>query len=156
MKKKHIILGVGVAVLLAVLFAWPKMFNEERKEALARLDLAEVGCLPNGHTNLGQHIHPFLRVDLDGKPITMPADIGVIDSCMGEMHTHDSTGKIHLETASPTKTFTLQQFMTLWGQPLQREGFALEMTVDGQPSPDYGSLILKDKQEVVLKYTKTQ
>ena len=44
--------------------------------------------------------------------------------------------------------------MEVWGQPLQRDGYTLEMTVDGQPNTDFGNLVLKDKQEIVLNYSK--
>src|SRR5205823_1101980 len=52
---------------------------------------------------------------VDGKPVTVPAQIGIgTDGSFAELHTHDATGIIHFE--SPTQAnFTLGQFFDDWG-----------------------------------------
>ncbi|GAA1707912.1 hypothetical protein GCM10009765_66810 [Fodinicola feengrottensis] len=62
-----------------------------------------------------EHIHAHLDVIADGKPVQVPAELG-IDEAGGHispLHTHDTTGVIHVE--SPVKKdFTLGQFFTEW------------------------------------------
>ncbi|MFE0461387.1 hypothetical protein ACFW1A_19280 [Kitasatospora sp. NPDC058965] len=62
-----------------------------------------------------EHIHAHLDVYLDGKSVAVPALIGIDESAqrISPLHTHDTSGVIHIE--SPVKTdFTLGQFLTEW------------------------------------------
>ena len=73
-------------------------------------------CLATEGT--AQHIHPYLRIVLDGTPVTVPAFVGIRNSggvaCYEPLHTHDASGIVHIETANPTQTFTLGDFFTIW------------------------------------------
>lgn len=72
-------------------------------------------CAPN--MSALYHVHAHLAIFKDGKWLALPMNVGVLSQCNYEMHTHDQTGIIHIET--PTfKTFTLGQFFDIWGQPL--------------------------------------
>lgn len=71
------------------------------------------------------HIHSHLAVYLDGQPETIPADIGVRADCIYWLHTHDTSGVIHVE--SPTQTqYTLGQFFDIWGQTLDAQDVGRE------------------------------
>lgn len=105
------------------------------------------------HTGLGMHIHPHLEIAQDGQPVVIPANVGIKPTCMGPVHTHDSSGTIHLEF--PTRhDFQLKDFFAVWGQPLQKDGYNMTVTVDGQPNNDGENLILKDDQKIQIKYEK--
>jgi hypothetical protein len=59
------------------------------------------------------HIHQHLDIVINGKAVAVPAEIGVGNSFISPLHTHDATGIIHVE--SPVKKdFTLGQFFTEW------------------------------------------
>jgi hypothetical protein len=62
-----------------------------------------------------EHIHAHLDLFVNGKRVTVPAQIGINDGAfITELHTHDPSGVMHIE--SPTKqTFTLGQFFGVWG-----------------------------------------
>lgn len=62
------------------------------------------------------HIHWHLAIFNEGEMLAIPAEIGLI-GCTYEMHTHDGSGKVHIEMPN-YKVFTLRQFFALWGQPL--------------------------------------
>jgi hypothetical protein len=62
------------------------------------------------------HIHAMVSFYLNGKRLALPKNIGR-SACNYDMHTHDGTGVVHIETAMP-KAFTLGQFFSLWGQTL--------------------------------------
>jgi hypothetical protein len=50
-------------------------------------------------------------------------DIGRLQQCDYEMHTHDHTGIIHIEAPS-VKDYTLGNFFDIWGQPLTNTNVA--------------------------------
>jgi hypothetical protein len=130
--------------------------------------LAETG-LPalTAMEQLEYHIHAHLDVLVDGKPVTVPANIG-IDPTVGiaVLHTHDERGVIHVEAPQPGD-FTLGQFFDVWGVRLTQsciggacsEGDAsLTAFVNGkQVTGDPGSIVLGAHDEIVLAFgTETQ
>jgi hypothetical protein len=115
----------------------------------------------NDLTNEGQvlHIHQHLDVFVNGKHEPVPANIGIYDGqFLTELHTHDPTGIIHVE--SPEKRrFDLGQFFGAWGVRLSPEcvgGYCRQVTpwtvyVNGRPyTGDPGALELKEHQEIVF------
>jgi hypothetical protein len=113
---------------------------------------------------LAFHIHQHLDIFVDGKKVSVPAFIGIDDgSFITELHTHNATGILHVE--SPRKIpYTLGQFFGVWGVRLSRTcvggycaspGKPLKMYLDGKQyrgNPD--NLILQNHQEIALVYGK--
>lgn len=64
------------------------------------------------------HVHAHLTIVRDGKLLALPPDIG-LQGCTYELHTHDRSGILHIEAAA-VRQFTLGQFFSVWGQPLER------------------------------------
>jgi hypothetical protein len=83
------------------------------------------------------HVHSLVSIYKDGSRLALPMEIG-LKGCTYEMHTHDYTGVVHIEAATP-KTFTLGQFFSLWGRDLTRAGVA------GLPGPVRYYLIQNEK-----------
>jgi hypothetical protein len=92
-----------------------------------------------------EHIHAHLDVIVDGRTVSVPANIG-IDRERGSispLHTHDDTGVIHIE--SPVKRqFSLGEFFSEWQVSLSpdnvgglraSDGKALRIFVNGKPQP---------------------
>lgn len=90
-----------------------------------------------------EHIHAHLNVIVDGRAVSVPADIG-IDRKRGSispLHTHDDSGVIHIE--SPVKRqFSLGEFFSEWQVSLSpdnvgglqtSDGKALRVFVNGKP-----------------------
>ena len=73
-------------------------------------------------------------------------------------HTHDSTGKIHVE-GHQVVDVPLEVFFDVWGKHFDETGIfeyrdgTVEMTVDGIISNEYQNLLLADGQNIVIKYT---
>jgi hypothetical protein len=112
-------------------------------------------------TNEGQvvHIHQHLDIFVNGKPQPVPANIGIYDGqFLTELHTHDPSGIIHVE--SPTKgQFDLGQFFGVWGVRLNANcigGYCRQVTpwavyVNGQTSAgDPAAIVLKEHQEIAF------
>ena len=152
-KNKSIwIFGGAIILVLIVLFALPRL-NSPSREDIKRWQAANIDCLP-AHANANLHIHPELEITVGEVSEGIPANVGIVRDCMAEIHTHDASGIIHIESVLSGKTFTLGQLFLAWNKPLERESFNLKMTVDGIESSELGNLILKDKQKIILTYSK--
>jgi hypothetical protein len=84
-------------------------------------------CFPGDPPEI-YHVHTHLSIFLDGVGLMVPEHIGIIaltptTQCVYTLHTHDHSGKLHIEAAAPA-TFTLGEFFTLWGQPLRPDNVA--------------------------------
>ena len=68
----------------------------------------------------GYHIHVHLTIWLNGSQVPVPAQVGIASdtSCFYWLHTHDTTGVVHIE-APATASLNLQQFLDIW-----RKGFS--------------------------------
>jgi hypothetical protein len=141
-----------------------------------------AGLEPEPKEFLAYHVHAHLDVFLDGQPIAVPAGIGInIDDpevqqfnepdgsisyggitrcpqpCISPLHTHDGTGIIHTETATPEPN-TLGQFFTEWGVLLSDSCVGeycspepIEVYVDGQPyTQDPRAIELTDRKEIAI------
>lgn len=69
------------------------------------------------------HIHALVSVYEDGQRLALPGNIGRPSDCDYEMHTHDGSGVVHIET-DKERNFTLAQFFAEWGQPLSATSIA--------------------------------
>jgi hypothetical protein len=76
---------------------------------------ASVGC--SATEQLTYHIHAHLALFVDGAPETIPAGIGIHRTCIAWLHTHDTSGIIHVEAPAP-HTYTVGDFFAVWGKRL--------------------------------------
>lgn len=65
------------------------------------------------------HIHQHLVILDHGKPVNIPARIGIPTGkqCLYWLHTHTPDGFLHIE-APLDRSFTLGDFFAVWSQPL--------------------------------------
>ena len=95
------------------------------------------------------HTHTTLEVIVNGTQKQVPAGIG-IDTASGKiaaLHTHDTSGLVHLESAKENDSYTLEQFLTVWGMPDDAAG---RCAFFGATSPCTLSVTSKDSGEVGL------
>src|SRR2546428_2189027 len=117
--------------------------------------------MAGGNKPIIMHFHPHLNLMIDGKPVTVPSQIGIDSSLwkdhsldqygmqamangmsgMAPLHTHDATGIIHVES-NPNRNYTLGEFLNIWGG-LDTSGKTVKATVDGKPVSDYRGTILR-------------
>jgi hypothetical protein len=142
---------------LAGLQIGPAPWNTGLDTLPDRLDAVGVHAL----TNEGQvlHIHQHLDIFVNGKHEPVPQGIGIYDGqFLTELHTHDATGIIHVE--SPVaKHFSLGQFFGVWGVRLNGDcvgGYCRQVTpwtvyVNGRPyTGDPAELNLSEHQEIAF------
>lgn len=79
----------------------------------------KAGLQMLGREMLEVHYHAHLDVIVHNQKITVPANLGidVARKTITPLHTHDSSGIIHIESDKDIP-FTLGQVFTEWGQPL--------------------------------------
>jgi hypothetical protein len=69
-----------------------------------------------GASDTAFHIHALLRIYIEGRPVPVPAQIGIDPQgrFLAPLHTHDAAGIVHIESRR-RYPFTLGQFFTIWG-----------------------------------------
>jgi hypothetical protein len=129
-----------------------------RAEAPNPVPASNVPCGPS--EVLIRHEHAHLAIVIRGQLRTVPANIGITATQICWLHTHDTSGIIHVE-AGDSRTFTLGDFFAVWRQPLSAtvldgetagSGEAIQATVNQQPhlgAPE--TIVLRDKQDIVLQ-----
>ena len=125
--------------------------------------VAAAGLPMLGAEGQVMHIHAHLDVIVDGRPVAVPANIGIDEEndAISPLHTHDTTGVIHIESPEKT-TFTLGQFMTEWDVALDRGrigglttggGNELHAYVNGREvNGDPAAITLSAHDEIALVY----
>ena len=143
----------------------------------------QAGLKPQPKEFLTNHVHAHLDVFVDGTPVTVPAGIGIrIDDpavrrdvmpdgshryggialcnepCISPLHTHDVSGIIHTESASPEPN-TLGEFFTEWGVVLDASCVAtfcgpttrIAIYVDGElTTGDPRAIQLTNQREIAI------
>lgn len=103
--------------------------------------VGQVGC--NHNEQITYHVHAHLSVYDAGKPVTIPAYIGFNfnHDCLYWLHTHDTSGVIHIESPRAIRP-TLGTFFRVWRKPLTagrvgpthlRPGQSVKVYVDQKP-----------------------
>ena len=79
------------------------------------------------------HIHQHLAIFDRGKSVPIPAYIGIPEAarCIYWVHTHTPDGILHIE-APKDRSFTLGDFFSVWGQPLDRTHAASAVAKKGE------------------------
>jgi hypothetical protein len=70
---------------------------------------------------------------------------------MSPLHTHDSSGVIHVES-NTDRYFTLGEFLDIW-KGLNTEDKNVTATVDGIPVSEFQSIVLNNGSKIVLDIT---
>jgi hypothetical protein len=141
----------------------PPPYTEGLDQLQTRLDMIGLQALPQ--EALAQHIHQHLDLWINGKKVTVPANIGIdqVQGFITELHVHQGEeGTIHVEAPNQRK-FNLAEFFAVWGVKLTNNCVGmycatpqkpLRVWVNGKPVTDFANLILKPHQEIAMVYGK--
>lgn len=148
---KNIIVG-GIVLIAAIgVLIW----SGSQEAPITYFNNTNIACLANGHQSIESHIHPELSIVVDGEDERIPADIGINHLCMSEIHTHDSSGRVHVETFDSERLvgMTLADFFTVWDRDVEREGYDLEIIQDGEVKDSVSDVPMIDNSVIELNYT---
>ncbi|HEX5046102.1 MAG TPA: hypothetical protein VFX89_03195 [Gammaproteobacteria bacterium] len=111
-------------------------------------DVMGLSC---GNMAENYHVHFHLSIILNGGALTVPSHIGIVETsatseCFYSLHTHDASGKIHVE-APAERVFTLGQLFAIWGQPLARDNVA------GMPGLPVKAYVVESGDTAATEYT---
>ncbi|NHI03789.1 hypothetical protein DYY67_0859 [Candidatus Nitrosotalea sp. TS] len=115
-KNKLIAIGIIAAIAAGVAYYLHESDNTVDK-AFAAID--GIPCETQEYTTY--HVHAHLDVFVNGQHITVPQYVGIMAGgpnnqqfvCLYWLHTHDTTGIMHIESPQETN-FTLNQFLDVW------------------------------------------
>ncbi len=116
-----------------------------------------LGLAPTQEAASVNHYHVHIKLVIDGHDVPVPAQIG-LDSSTGvfsEVHTHDDTGVIHIESGDTSFRANLYDVFDVWGVYLSPScvgGYCggLKMWVNGKPSTAFGDLVLQSHMAITL------
>lgn len=137
---KNFFIFIVVAVVLLVGGAiWSKQAQESDPDLIS---------------SNGLHWHPLLTVNVKGMKQEMPANLGILGSTMGPIHTHEPSGEIHLEFPGVVRKeqITLGQFFKTWGKEFNSFGSNVKMTVNGKENTEYENYVMQDMDNIELSY----
>jgi hypothetical protein len=157
-KKSVFVVAVGVAVA-AIIGSSVALFASQQSPPSSQTP-------PQGNDNnnkpMVMHIHPSITiVDSNGKQMPLPTDIGINPSLwkdhsldqfgmqgMSPLHTHDSSGTVHVES-NAKRDYSLGQFMDVWGGIDSSK--IIKVTSDGTEVEDYVSHVFKDGERIIVE-----
>ena len=117
------------------------------------------------HSGLGRHDHSMLAIYINGEQQEIPTDLGInTNVCnqegakMHTVHTHDGSGRLHIETAADVD-MPLGVFFDIWGVHFNETGIfdyrvsnthELIMTIDGVTNNEFDDYLLVDGKEITI------
>ena len=159
-------MSVLVAIFVGIGILWDMAPDTSSSSAPSSSEgIGNIKCETVERTNF--HIHAHLDIFINGKPYTVPAQIGIVpDKCLYWMHTHDETGVIHIESPE-IRNFTLGQFFNIWNKKFNNtqifdnivsnnKNITLSVYVNGNKvsSVDYRNIKLNSHDEIAIVYGK--
>lgn len=68
-------------------------------------------------TGGGAHFHSHIDIRVNGRSVPVAANIGIDPKtgAMSELHTHDTSGLVHVESGAKDDRYVLGQLFTEWG-----------------------------------------
>lgn len=183
--KTTLIIG-GFVIVIALLLSWSYLFSPQSPTTLItdpnnlpgiattaapwspeianlRSRLKDIGLPALGAEGSALHIHQHMDLNINGTVVPIPASIGINEAggFISPIHTHDTSGIIHVES-NVVRNFTLGQFFDLWGVRFTATclgGYcadgthALRVYANGTlVSGDPRALVLAAHQEIMVVY----
>lgn len=119
--------------------------------------MSALGLTPTQEAASVNHYHVHIQMTVDGHDVPIPAQIG-LDAATGtfsEVHTHDDTGVVHIESGNTAFRATLSDVFDMWGvyfSPKCIGGYCggVQMWVNGKPSTAFGDLVLQSHMAITL------
>ena len=104
------------------------------------------GCI-SGEGGTVYHWHTDLSISEGSNPVPIPAGVG-LTPCLQPIHTHDGSGKLHIESDS-TRLYTIGDFFLIWRRPW---GNPTAMHVNSTTLAPNPSQILWNNEVIHLQY----
>lgn len=147
-----------VSIVLIYMFVYQPLSSDTANES-GEFNLAEIHSVP-----LARHDHVMLSLLVNGRPAVVPQEIGMnpqlwhdhsLDrfgpSGISPMHTHDTSGTIHIESTSQ-REFTVGEFLEVMGVD---PATVTRMTVNDNEVTDFANHAMNNGEQIQLELTIT-
>lgn len=154
--------AVGTIAALVVLAAATGLFPDASSDPYREVAIADI-CYPEEPHAYDIHTSLTIRItDDDGQvqEILPPRGFGEEQDCVRVIHTHDTSGELHIHMDRYRKT-TLGDFFDIWERDFNStrvlewevdEEHELYVTVDGQRASSYRGTEFQPDRELVIEY----
>ena len=156
-------LGTGIVILAAIVGVVLYNHNQPQTETIVNASYPPVdGIYCDALEQTVYHIHAHISIYINGTLNPLPQNTGIASdgSCYYWLHTHDSTGIIHIE--SPTqKDYTLGNFFDEWSTNFSSLGYPSQLAlssgwqiwIGGKPySGDFHNIPLTAHELITMAY----
>lgn len=119
-----------------------------------------VSCDTGEHNDY--HVHAHLSIYINGSPVQVPQGVGIASdqSCFYWLHTHDTSGVIHIESPGQ-QNFKLGTFFKIWNDRFPQLQYPTQLAstsgwqvyVNGKPySGDFNQVTLSAHTLITMAY----
>jgi len=151
---------VAAAVLVVAALVYFAIVQAQAPANAAYPAIDGVSCDSGEHSDF--HIHAHVSIYIDGKPATVPAQIGIApdNSCLYWLHTHTSDGVIHIEAPNGF-SIILKNLLDIWGDRFPQLSYPSQLSdpsgwqvyVNGKPfTGDFRTIPLQAHTLITLAY----
>jgi hypothetical protein len=171
-KRNRMVLGVSILVVVLVVAASVYFFSMKtpgssstttasaQSNNAAYPPVDNIVCETNEQGNY--HVHAHLTLYINGQQVAIPQNIGIAgdQSCLYWLHTHDTSGVIHVE-APNQQVFTLGTFFKEWSQVFPQQQYPVQLSstdgwkvyVNGKPyTGDFHKIELSAHTLITMAY----
>lgn len=163
MKKLHLGFGFWIGLITILLvggYLWWSSASQDTPEDLANMTSREIALRSTTDMATKFHIHPEIKIMINGVEQNIPEDIGVNAIGMTAIHTHEGGGLIHVE-APIQKDFTIGDFFAVWGKTFTQnqildsvvdESHQITVTVNGIVVETFENTVMHDEDKIIISY----
>lgn len=153
----------GILVIVALTFGGIFLLRPAEGNDYSAKTNREIALTCTTHAGVGYHVHPILKIFVNGEEQDIPADIGIDPTCMRSLHTHTADGVIHIESPEP-RDFTLADFFAVWQKDFSSTTLmdneadathAITVTLNGEPVDTFENTVMRDADRIELRYGPT-
>lgn len=146
-----------VSIFLVYIFVYQPAATNERATENQEFNLEEIHRVP-----LARHDHVMMSLLVNGQPTVIPEGVGMMSdlwhdhsldrygpSGISPMHTHDTSGTIHIESTTP-RAYTVREFLNVMGLD---SSAATRMTVNGNEVENFLDYEMQNGERIQLEMT---
>jgi len=154
-RRRFTLIGIIVAavVLVGTIAAYAIYSNgQPQTESIVNSTYQPVdGIYCDKQEQSAFHIHTHLSIFIDGQPVPLSQGIGIASdsSCLYWLHTHDTTGVIHIE-APAGHSFVVGNFFDEWSTQFSGLKYPSQLDLNGWTAYLNGKLYQGDYRKIPL------
>lgn len=159
MNAKFILIICLIAIFTGVVTTFV-LNKTEAKKTQPPITKSENSIIAECTTHIEGHVHYHaqLTITVFGKNFPIPANAGIDDGCMHPLHTHDTSGEVHIDYYKPYP-FTIGDFFTTWGMIFNRYQlgnllsggrYTIQIRINKKGNSEFEKYVIKDNDNIEI------